>query len=496
MGKFLTDEQMSALEAEEQEGKFISDEQMAQMEADEANQPGMLEAGARGFTEGATAGFGDEISGAMGAAGDLLLGNTDLENIGDSYREYRDAFRKDNTRAKEANPYTYGASGIVGAAVGPGKLVKGAKSATALGGLTGLGLSEADNLQDAAIDTATGAGLALAGQQIGEKVIAPVMKGAGDRTAKVFDYLSKKFGRRAERMAEKATGATAAQAEKFGEGSGRQLLDRGLVKAFNSPDDVAVKAAKLLRESGEEIGVSLEQLEAGGAAKIPKADIINKLSERLQAFKADPSKAGVARKLERLIADFSDDAVPDELGLTAAENIKRGYQNQANYNKPLTTQAQKEAASTVRKTVEDTALASDPALAQKFTDAKQTYGLIAPIKEAASRRGMQLKQSPIGGLLDTTTAIGGAMSGEPVTAVAATVGRRLLAPRAASTAAVGLDTISKALQSAPQTFGKFAPQLQQAAQRGQAALAATHFLLSQQEQDYRSMVEENFGQTR
>ena len=66
---------------------------------------------------------------------------------------------------------------------------------------------------------------------------------------------------------------------------------------------------------------------------------------------------------------------------------------------------------------------------------------MAPIFDAAEGRASQLNQSPVGGLLDVAT-IGAA---GPMEAVA----RRVIAPRIASTAAVGTDLLSKGAAMAP-----------------------------------------------
>lgn len=52
----------------------------------------------------------------------------------------------------------------------------------------------------------------------------------------------------------------------------------------------------------------------------------------------------------------------------------------------------------------------------------------------------------------------------------------------------GLDQIGDVLQATPEVFGKFASTLQQAAQRGNHALAVTHFLLLQQDPAYREQI--------
>lgn len=55
--------------------------------------------------------------------------------------------------------------------------------------------------------------------------------------------------------------------------------------------------------------------------------------------------------------------------------------------------------------------------------------------------------------------------------------------------AYGADKISRLMQSAPQSLGKFSQMLQQAAAQGPKAFAVTHYTLSQKSPEYRTMLE-------
>lgn len=197
MPDFLTDEEMAKLETEPVTKEVISDEQMAEMEA--ASKPGYIESGARGFTKGATMGFSDELSGALGAGMELVTGKSGLKDVADNYRYYRDTFREQDDAAKAANPTTFGAGEIGGAVAGAGKigaLSKGAKGLAALGGVTGLGGSDADltkgqiggALKDTAVGTATG--LATAGVAKGLQGVASK---AGNKLGSVAEFIANKL---------------------------------------------------------------------------------------------------------------------------------------------------------------------------------------------------------------------------------------------------------------------------------------------------------------
>jgi hypothetical protein len=494
MPKFLTDEQMQALEASDEVAKptkhVLSDDEMAALEAKHAEKPGHLEALARGATSGATLGFADEAAGALGALGDLVTGNAGFKELPNSYRDYRDAFRKGNDDAKAAHPSTY-LTGELGGGVAtlaiPGvNAAKGASlaakigTAAKVGAVAGLGNSDADltrgDVGRAAADTGIGAGVGAATGALGEYLAGKADKVPGAIRGK------------AESLAETATGATAKQAEKFTPGAGRELLDRGIVKFGDTPGKIAERAESAMTKAGQGIDGVLSNLDAQGG-KVARDHVLADLYGRLSQMGNDPSTAGVRRKLGKLIEDVA--AGPKEMTLTEAEAIKRGFQGQSNYTKPLTTKATKTAANVYRQAVEDVATSMDPAASQAFQADKKVWGLLDPIREAAARRAEQLKQQPPAGLLDIASAVGGAAVGGPIGAVATPVARRFIAPRIASSAAVTLDNVGALLQklaAAPNAQKYIAP-LAEAAKRGGTSLAATHAILLRTDPEYRKLTE-------
>jgi hypothetical protein len=135
---------------------------------------GKIEAALRGAGQGITLGFADELTGA--AQGSVLGGlktalgqDPDADTI--AYQKERDASRLLNKQAKEAHPYIYGGSELLGGLAIPipgGALVEGAgmgakiahgiKAGTKLGAAAGLGTSEAESPSGVALDTLVGAG--------------------------------------------------------------------------------------------------------------------------------------------------------------------------------------------------------------------------------------------------------------------------------------------------------------------------------------------------
>lgn len=146
--------------------------------------PGYIESALRGLKQGATFGFGDEITGALESA---LTSKT--------YKQARDEARANDAAAAEANPLTYGAGEIGGGlattlATGgaAGGALAGLKGAALAGAAYGAGSSDADltegDVGGLARDTAIGAGVgalahgAAAGISKAAKAVAPKARAA------------------------------------------------------------------------------------------------------------------------------------------------------------------------------------------------------------------------------------------------------------------------------------------------------------------------------
>ena len=443
-----------------------------------------LESGARGVAQGASFGFADEATGVLEAAKDWLA--NDPKGFMANYQKHRDESRANYKAAEGANPTSYMA-GQFGGALAPA-ILSGGTSIPALaaqGAAQGLGASEADLTQgdvsgaarDAAIGSAIGGAAGVAG-----KAISKIPFG------KAASYVSDKLGDAAEKLAEKATGATGRQAEKFEEKAGRELLDRGLVKFGDSPEVIASRIGKASDEAGTAIQQALEELDAKGVTASVE-NVASAIEGRIRELSETPGNEKIINQLTAELDNLYGRG-QSSLPISKGEIAKRNYQGQTNYSSP---EAEKKAsaqlASAFREEVEASALNADPALAGKFTEGKKTYGLLAPVKEAAEKRAAQLNQSPFGGLLDATAGLYGlsdpdSFSGKAALAIA---GRRFITPRIASSGAVIADNLSDIVAKAPQLLGKFAKPLEEASARGGNSLAATHFILQQINPEYRKI---------
>jgi len=498
------------------------------------NDVSKLESLGRGAAQGASLGFGDEGSGILeygiGKLMDKIKGTDVYDDA--SYSKLRDEHRKDNTSSREANPWVYGSGSLVGglpSAIATGGATKAPAmiaAGTGMGGVTGLGMSEADTASGMAKDAGIGAGFGAAGASIAKLV----SKFGPELVAKVAPGLAKKLGIGAEKMAVNATGATALEKADMKTGTGRYLLDEGQVGWLSSPRNIYNNSKTSMKSAGEGIESVLTSLDETGSTVDANA-ILSKIDDQIKDLSKNPSQASVVRQLEGYkddilnawIATAGKGFAPSE-----AEAIKKGYQQLAKnaYGELGRKESTKAAGYIFRESVEDLAEKVNPKAAEAFLKEKNTYGMLAPVAKAAKRRADVLDQSPLGGPGDLMMAAGGVLAtGNPLGALAP-LARRSLVPRLPSFLAKSLDASSRGAsklpgivnQAAPmlnapiqsgvrsqsqsvienkkkqdqnipiEKMGKFSSSLMKAKQRGPQALAVANYVLSNSNPEYREML--------
>ncbi len=335
--------------------------------------------------------------------------------------------------------------GVVGTAgAGPVGLVGGAALGTAGGyALKNLGeefilgkpKTRTEIYGDPAMGLVEGATAEMGGQVLGKAL------GAGVKGLKNLG----------EKSAVNATGATGKQASEFSKDAGRQLLDRKVVRFGDNQEKIASRAGKAVEQAEKQIDKALKDLDAKGVT-VDANKIYENVRNKITSLKKDPSQSDISKilegELENLIA-ATDAKGSTKFGLSEAEGVKRGYNRKAgNWMDPEKGAAGKEMYQNFRRPVEEAAELADPNVAKLFKEGKQSYGLLAPIEEAAARRAATTQQSPAGGLLDIGAAGAGFAASGGVGAVLAPVGRRFIAPRLTSSIAVGADKTAGLMSNA------------------------------------------------
>jgi hypothetical protein len=280
MEGFISDEEMASLDPQSavKPKGFLTDDEMKAHE--EASLPSKLESGLRGLAQGASMGFADEITGGLESA------FTDK-----TYDQARDESRAAYHAAEKQNPGSYLTGQLAGSVAPlaiPGVgIAKGAGTAAAigkaavtggvLGGLTGVGTSEKDNLGGIAGDALTGAGIgSLAGVAGtgGSKLVqaaAPKVAGAIEGAT---NFVKDKGAPLLDRVGDAAEAGAAAYGGLTGDWkpagviSGARRLGGGAIAKMAG--SVAEKLPDILRASPEVLGKYaqplMSALERGGTS--------------------------------------------------------------------------------------------------------------------------------------------------------------------------------------------------------------------------------------
>lgn len=455
------------------------------------------EASIRGAAQGVpfVGSYADEATGALeSAAGSLGL-------VPDkTYKQARDESRARYQEAVEFNPIPYyGGMAATSLPVDTAKLVPGLGQAFGAveGGIYGLGASEADltegDIGGAARDTGLGAAIGTVVPKVvgvaGRHLVSPLASKGAQLLRSGADKVSSKLSGVAEKLAENATGATGQQLAKFREGAGRELLDRGLVRFGDDPAKIAERAGEAKQAASDAIKSVLQDLDARGV-EVSVDNVIDEIGRKISELRGDPSQSNVVRQLQKEIdniVETSSSRVP----ISEAEATKRGYQGKVNWLTPDTNPANAAVSGVYKEAVEGTAKAADPNASKVFESAKDTYGLLAPIEEAAQKRANQLAQHPVGGFNDMASGIiGGSAGGLPGVASGVAT-KRFILPRASSAAAITTDKVAKILATQPERLGKFKKPIEDAMSRGGHALGVTHFLLQSIDPEYQKIMMED-----
>lgn len=485
MPKFISDDEMAAIDSSRSK-KFISDDEMASIdhEVSSPHSQGLLDKvknTALGLGQGSTMGFGDEAAGVVGAAIDSILSDESKPFV-DRYREARDYARGLNSKAQSENPVLYGAGEIAGgiASSAPfGASAGTVKGATALGGAYGLGGSDADltrgDVGQAAMDTAKGA--AIGGGTAAAMKYFP----------KIAKILGGKLKEGSEETALKALGGNKAAFQdqiKRGTNLGRNALDEGIIGPFSGTEKMLERSQLLKQRGGNVMDEAFRQADEVGKAFNPW-DVATDFYKSNGEFYKSPINRDLTNQLENTIETMRMRG-NQPISLREAQGLKDEL-SRVGYPKgkaPLApSDKQLLAQDAVRSVKEGITSAADSLLGEEgkqlLQQGRRQYGT-----------GKGAEQLLTGKLAAEQSKGGFSMSDLIYKPVAAVTSPQLRAWTG--------DKVSKILQTSPQSFGKFAPVLQNAMQRGPAAVnAAVHVLSTdggQKGQEFRAIQRQLNGQ--
>ena len=498
----------------------------------------------RGAAQGVTMGLADEALGAIGVpvqkAMDAFTGNKLNENatLKELYQRLRDDERLKDKTAKEANPKTYMGGEFAGgmaSTVIPGTQGNTAAKLAALGGIQGLGNSTADltegDVTGAAIDTGIGGTLGVAAG----KGLPAAAKGAGwvgDKLGinKVAGWLGKKAAkapdaleRFAEERSAKAMGATKGTIKKIGEDKIREIgrggLDEGIVTPFATTKTMTKRAQDLMKKGGENMDQAYSAIDDAGASTFNPLNVASKVDDELGGFYRSPINRGETAQLENTIESIlmrGGDNIPlKEAQLLKREIGKVAYPAGRKVNPAIVTEKQRmaqEAYRIINKSIDESAekaskTIGDDAIAATLKTGKKQYGIGAGAEDLLDEKSSSELGNKFVGLTDWGLG-GGGLAASLITAnpagialTAGAIGAKKLGEKFGNNVmATGADATAKGarwlgdkipdlIKSNPQIMGKYAPAFQNAMLKGAQQVGLTHWLLMNNDPEYRQMLD-------
>lgn len=469
-----------------------------------------LASAAYGAAQGATFGFGDELMGAAKSLPDFAskLGSANpFAGTLDKYRELRDKERQNFSQAQKDNPKTYmggmmagslAGSALPGIGIGAGASLGTQIGKAALqGGLTGLGESDAEleNPEALAVDAAKGATIAgatqgaLGGIAAGASGLKDFLKGFAERRA-----IKAAIGPNTAGMRDLAgvsmRGGDPTRAKEAIQKAGRNILDEGILTPFAKTENLGPSLKEAASKYGSQIGEVGEAVDKALPNAVDPKIIAQQLAEYAESI---PQTLGGKKLQDRVLAEAANFEAMPSLGFGEAQGLKNQFkykpmdqdalinnQDVSNKIRQILSKNMEGAAEQVSKTGTDEA----KDLLTKYMNAKGKY---ATFKKASDAVGNEQTKdlarrlaSPSDYAMGATGITAGALTGNPALAVAgalAGAANKFARERGSSTAALLADSIAKKMEASPQLVKEFGQALAAAAERGPAALTATHHVL-------------------
>lgn len=433
--------------------------------------------------QGATGGFLDELAGGFEAGGRAIglkgLGGSfsdiglaeggptlSLDELKKAYIEARGAKRGVLESQAKESPALSTAANIAGGIVSPiNKLTKGmslAKSGAALGGLYGLGESQADltegealqALKDAATGVVTGA---VIGKGI-EKASPLLEKGA----KKVKDAFSSK----AEMLAARALGTERGTIKSIGADKvkkiGRYALEEGVVSPSAGTEKMVARNLAKQETGGKLMGEVYEEIDKRGIKKFNPLEVAAKVDEEIGNFYRSPLNRGETGQLENTLESILMRGEKD-ISLREAQRLKNELQKVANWKNNINVTEKEKMARAAYGVVSDAIDEATAAgakeigssgLVEKLSRGKELFSGSKGAEKLLENKLAREQGNKLFGLTDAITGAGslgyGGATGDWETAVGIMGAKKGLERFGPSTGAVLLDKIGQSIGYNPQ----------------------------------------------
>lgn len=472
-----------------------------------------LESIGRGAYQGATMGFGDELRGYAERGMDAVSGmfgdsytdvNKQLAEQGfkgdigptsgsELYRQSRDEDRDRNYYAQQANPWSYGASNVVGSFAPmliPGvSVAKGASVGNAalksggLGAIMGLGSTEELDVQGAK-DVAKGAALGGLFGAVGQGISNKINKATPENLSREAEIYSAQ-AQGLERGTRKKLSAGDILEETRVRNVGRQGLDEDIVTLGASSKDMAARNQALKSRVMDSRSADYNKIDELGASQFNPVEAAIKVEEKVIGGlnKSYDDTQELIKALDPKLSNILSRG-PKNISMKEAQELVSSLGKKAKFDSTRSNEANelaKDVYNSVREYINDSA-----------GKAGEKIG-IQGLKESINKANKQYSIAKDADLL-----IGNKVAREANKKVSLTdwisitgenpliyFPKKILEEYGDKAMATGLDKAAKMLASNPKTLGSFKNGLERAARKSPQAFNALHTKLMNESPEYR-----------
>jgi hypothetical protein len=396
----------------------------------------------QGALQGVTAGFSDELGGALGAGMEKLAGNPDNKSLKDLYKEYRDMHRQRNEQAHEQNP-GYNLAGNITGAVGGAVLApelmapKTVAGGAILGGAVGLGTSQQDlteatpeqvahaleniaapitlatnppdennpvtnTMHDVGIGTLFGIGGGLVNQKLARTLAPEALDVASSKLAS--KAVGIKPSKELARVYDPSTGKVV-QGSDVIKGIGSTAMKEGVLPFTGGADAIYDKSLDAIDNQYKILNPIMQQTQQKLSQNLDQSlqqvgGIGTKAANYLYDFQAgldqNPNQAQIMDKIEKKYLPYIQQLTNSDGNLQQLTQFKRALQDEATnlsaaaYDQPasdLKPEAEfvKNLGGIVRQHIEDLAGTVDPDAGKQIADTNKTLSNLYTYNTAAKK---------------------------------------------------------------------------------------------------------------